>query len=935
MMAAKRAIVAFVLCLGGVGLLDLRFAVAQPVADIRATKHNLSADPDNTSAVKAKLETQICIFCHTPHTAQQDALAPLWNRQTPALAQIYSSYDSTTLEEQSRIDVARGPAGSSKLCLSCHDGTLAVGSVAVLSVSSRKTGAAPQAPIEMLGTDADGSLLSADVGTGFTRNLGIDLSNDHPISVTYDLDLATADGDLRPPDSEGRVFDAGGRVLIAARVLADGSPAPQRPSLPLEQVFFDGVSANNQVECGTCHDPHLAYPTDGLEFLGGEKFLRLNRFQRQGPTVGAFYPSADNICLACHVKDREQSVWPYTAHAREAVGTDAKYVYRDAAATQRDFKPGLAMWQAACMNCHDTHTVSGAKRLLREGTDEGLLSPKPGGPNKAAQEETCFQCHSSVSKSAVWLETAGDPVADIETDFNALVRMPIRNDDQGEYGEGVVPELHELDNRSATLYPGAKGRDMIEDPGKYSLQNRHVECADCHQPHRTLKSQYFYGKDGDMAQADARGTHVHDEADATTLHSNIISGALRGTTGVEPDSWFATAFHPGNVPTTFTEKYGDPGLSNNTSVGNTYVTREYQICFKCHSNYAYGLTPPSTLGAGRTQQVVGGANSYDIYDLEKYTNQAMEFQAPVAHQGEGQSNLDTGAYAAAPDFFQDGTGSLITTDFITNNHRAWHPVMDATGRELLERSTSSNAWLAPWNYGVGTQTMYCSDCHGSDVTSLTSVSPDRGNGQPWGPHGSNNGFLLKGNWLNVVADNADANLLCYKCHNAQAYANSTTALQSGFSTAVGEGALPAGANLHQYHALKVNGYRCTACHSAVPHGFKNKAFLVNLNDVGPEVNVPPYASDFGSGIPLYNGVGQPFPAGSQVRIDPDTTDGQPAPPFTAPPYYYKAMLKIVSFPKSGEWTSMHCGSMSNKLVGISWMTGANSVGADESCSNIP
>ena len=53
----------------------------------------------------------------------------------------------------------------------------------------------------------------ANADHGFTRRLGTDLRNDHPISFTYDAALASADGELRTPPSS-----LGGRPLIANRV---------------------------------------------------------------------------------------------------------------------------------------------------------------------------------------------------------------------------------------------------------------------------------------------------------------------------------------------------------------------------------------------------------------------------------------------------------------------------------------------------------------------------------------------------------------------------------------------------------------------------------------------------------------------------------------------------------------------------------------------
>ncbi|MFZ5049387.1 hypothetical protein ACOY49_26805, partial [Klebsiella pneumoniae] len=65
-------------------------------------------------------QTDTCIFCHAPHNVQPNIL-PLWDHGLSS--QSYVTYTSSTYNA--------GPgtpgAGSSKLCLSCHDGTVAVG----------------------------------------------------------------------------------------------------------------------------------------------------------------------------------------------------------------------------------------------------------------------------------------------------------------------------------------------------------------------------------------------------------------------------------------------------------------------------------------------------------------------------------------------------------------------------------------------------------------------------------------------------------------------------------------------------------------------------------------------------------------------------------------------------------------------------------------
>ena len=65
-------------------------ARAARVSDIANTKHNLSAN--GPGPVRAATETQICVFCHTPHAAENVPDAPLWNRQLSGAT--YTPYTS-------------------------------------------------------------------------------------------------------------------------------------------------------------------------------------------------------------------------------------------------------------------------------------------------------------------------------------------------------------------------------------------------------------------------------------------------------------------------------------------------------------------------------------------------------------------------------------------------------------------------------------------------------------------------------------------------------------------------------------------------------------------------------------------------------------------------------------------------------------------------
>ena len=211
--------------------------------------------------------------------------------------------------------------------------------------------------------------------------------------------------------------------------------------------------------------------------------------------------------------------------------------------------------------------------------------------------------------------------------------------------------------------------------------------------------------------------------------------------------------------------------------------------------------------------------------------------------------------------------------------------MRSTGRTAAKRNlTASSAWRAPWNAALGTQTMYCSDCHGSSTGANTVIptgtNTATGAGNPWGPHGSSNPFILKGTWTKDSGGADAATALCLKCHVTATYTSSSDQGDSSSAFCCGSG----DGNLHNFHVNKgTSPMQCTWCHVAVPHGWKNKSLLVNLNDVGEEAG---------------------FAAGSsnQVAINGNSNF------YTKAPYYLEAKLKIRTFQRPGQWTEGSCGS---------------------------
>ncbi len=175
---------------------------------------------------------RICVACHTPHKSDTSVTdAPLWNHKLSTAT--YTLYSSPTLNA-----TVSQPGGNSKLCLSCHDGTVAVNSFGGVT-----------------GT----TMISA------ANNIGSNLKASHPIGFTYDSALATADGSLFDP---------------ATKSVTIGSGAQTRTGTLSAMLLYGG-----KMECDSCHDVHNTFTVGGA----GTGLVKVDA-------------AGSKICLACHNK---------------------------------------------------------------------------------------------------------------------------------------------------------------------------------------------------------------------------------------------------------------------------------------------------------------------------------------------------------------------------------------------------------------------------------------------------------------------------------------------------------------------------------------------------------------------------------------------------------------------------------------------------------
>lgn len=210
-----------IMMLAGVLLSTSAFAVG-----ITGTLHDLSSTSGNTIIGGSD---EICVYCHTPHGGLTGGFAPLWNRNT------LGGSDPTGFYTSSTMDAAPDNNGilnsDAVLCMTCHDGA----SIAVTLRNPPNSG---------------GGNPATQIVSGAVKktNLGLDMSNDHPVGFVY-ADASTTDLEINDP-----------------------------PLNALTKVTYG--TANNELWCSSCHDVH----------------------NNANPPFLAMDNAGSALCLSCHSK---------------------------------------------------------------------------------------------------------------------------------------------------------------------------------------------------------------------------------------------------------------------------------------------------------------------------------------------------------------------------------------------------------------------------------------------------------------------------------------------------------------------------------------------------------------------------------------------------------------------------------------------------------
>lgn len=461
--------------------------------------HNLSVGGPGT--VKASSESQICIFCHVGHNSSP--AAPLWNRHNPGGA--YIPYSSSTAA------VSPGqPTGTSILCLSCHDGTIALGKL-VSKQSIVNVQGGPNMPPGRL-------------------NLTKDLSDDHPVSFDYyssqrvkPSELVSAStltgavkldnsGQLQCTSCHNVHDDQFGKFLVMSPLNGELCLACHikdgwfSSSHSISSAYWNGEAVSSHA-CQSCHVPHAAD--------GKERLLRSH--------------AEEEICFSCH--NGQVAAQNIEAEFRKF----SRHPVGDTTGTHNPVETAIVNTRhVECVDCHNPHATSST------GIPSGPLAMVRG-VNIAGNEvnpvsnefEVCFRCHAdSFNKPLaltprVWDDADGNnirfefttsnpsyhPVLGVAADTNSpsLRGMSVLsasiidckdchgNDDingpAGPHGSRFPPLLvrqnlnrdHTPESPSAyALCYGCHNRTSILADESFPLHTTHVAntpCTACHDPH--------------------------------------------------------------------------------------------------------------------------------------------------------------------------------------------------------------------------------------------------------------------------------------------------------------------------------------------------------------------------------------------------------------------------------------------------------------------
>ncbi|OGR96972.1 MAG: hypothetical protein A2V88_02100 [Elusimicrobia bacterium RBG_16_66_12] len=562
------------------------------------SKHDLSA-ASATSGPKATAESQPCMFCHTAHRPAQ--LDQLWNRSDSAVQ--FTFYSSNYLNNylgQAAPTMMDLKTSRTKLCLSCHDGVTALGSLFNIAPNT----------LEMTGP------------LGASAVIGTDLSNDHP--VLYDVKPGAGPPTQPGTDAEIQLPPAGDAVKVYGTTNRVECTSCHEPHDNTFGKFLVKSNANAAL-CTTCHQKtgylssahgtsNASYAAaDGAQTTVGEYSCR-NCHRTHGASSAQAYilrGAEENTCYNCHgspalpgAKNIKNLYAKASKHPTESVSG----VHINPELDASNLKTGKR--HSECWDCHNPHRAKAGTHVTPgNAIGDSLLGAwgvEPtygGGVWQAAtsfvrqvfndttnykEYQLCFKCHSYYAYAAT--PPAGYTDQSVEYNPSNRSAHPVRNSANAQTG---------------AVAPKALAAAQMSTPWNTNTGNQTMTCSDCHGSDVASDPK---GPHGSASQYMLKGPRRHWPKNA--------AGALWSLDDVKnnKNSWAADMFCVNCHPL-----YSNGTWANNVH-GKSNHQRSTVYCITCHVVVPHGARRSRLIGYASEPKPYnyGGAGTYDKLVVEGF-----------------------------------------------------------------------------------------------------------------------------------------------------------------------------------------------------------------------------------------------------------------------------------------------------------------------------
>lgn len=528
---------------------------------VLASRHNFSVS--GPGRVRSLDETQVCVFCHLGHGGTT------FGQETPGSAARYRTYASTTLA----APMPSTPSGASRICLSCHDGTIALG-----------RSLAPGGPLRLLAPSGTAAAGPRRAGTGedegTSATIGTDLRRSHPVSFAP------------VPSARYHVLSPSGDVRL---------------------------DRQGQLQCTSCHDPHR----EDADPVRGKFLRRANTFSGlcltcHAPAYWATNPSAHESSTATVARSRER--FPYGTVAEN--GCEACHRSHDASPEGRLVKARDGERASeACMACHDgrvarldlgldlakpfSHAEPPSGPQVHDAAEKpnGVFKVLPEQNPSAPRHATCVDCHNphaSYRQEAVaprvsgalagvsGIDRAGNPVNPAQYEYEICFKCHGDSANQPQARGPTPPESlrravnevnlrRQLDHDAPSFHPvegPGRGTDVPSLIAPLTVASV-VYCSDCHASDT--------GPGSTERGRGARGPHG-------SVHLHQLERALSTTDG--------TIESPGAYALCYKCHDRDVLLSDRSAFKEhmRHVVKEGAPCTACHASHGVSVLQGNIVG---------------------------------------------------------------------------------------------------------------------------------------------------------------------------------------------------------------------------------------------------------------------------------------------------------------------------------------------------